>query len=121
MTRLFKSTFTFDLALSIFAYEAREVGCTKRKKTEEVIHLSQMQNFVFQANAIAEHLCWQNYFKSKEAFGDWFEHFHRGKPVQPQLPDNPSFTDRAAHGEKSKQYAIDLERYYTKIFPKFMQ
>ena len=63
-----------------------------------------------QANSIAENLCWQHYFKAKEAFSDWFEHFHRGKPVQPELPDNPSFTDRAAHGEKSKQYAIDLER-----------
>jgi len=64
-----------------------------------------------QANSIAENLCWQHYFKAKEAFSDWFEHFHRGKPVQPELPDNPSFTDRAAHGEKSKQYAIDLERW----------
>ena len=67
--------------------------------------------YFLQANAIAEHLCWQNYFKAKEAFSDWFEHFHRGKPIQPVLPDNPSFTHRAAHGEKTKQYTIDLERY----------
>jgi len=64
-----------------------------------------------QSNAVAEYLCWQLYFRAKEAFSDWFEHFHKGKPVQPQLPDNPSFTERAAHGERTKQYAVDLERW----------
>ena len=64
-----------------------------------------------QSNTIAEFLCWQHYFKAKESFEDWFDHFHKGKPVQPKLAPNPSFTEKVAHEEKSKQYAVDLERW----------
>ena len=64
-----------------------------------------------QSNTISEFLCWQLYFKAKEAFSDWFDHFHKAKPQEPMLPDNPNFKERVSYEQKEKQYQIDLERW----------
>lgn len=62
-------------------------------------------------NTINEYLCWQIYFRAKDSFSDWFDHFHREKPIAPQLVANPSFTEKVAFEQRTKQYQRDLERW----------
>jgi nuclear pore complex protein Nup107 len=50
------------------------------------------------------------FFRAKESFSDWFDHFHREKPKPPTLPPNPTFTEKVAFEQKTKQYQRDLER-----------
>jgi len=64
-----------------------------------------------QSNTVAEYWCWQTYFRAKEAFNDWFEHYHKAKPIQPRLSENANFTEKVAYEQKFKQYNVDLERW----------
>ena len=64
-----------------------------------------------QSNTVAEYWCWQTYFRAKEAFSDWFEHYYRAKPAQPQLPESATFTEKVAYEQKLKQYNVDFERW----------
>jgi len=49
-------------------------------------------------------------YRAKDSFGDWFDHYHREKPKPVQLPENPSFTEKVAYEQRTKQYQRDLER-----------
>jgi hypothetical protein len=81
------------------------------------------------ANTINEYLCWQVmkpnvfyetiffsmfifkvYFRAKDSFSEWFEHYHREKPKAPQEPVNPSFTDQVAHEQRMKHYHNERNR-----------
>ena len=64
-----------------------------------------------QSNSVAEYRCWEIYFRGKEAFNDWFDHYHKSKPVQPRLPENANFTEKVAYEQKLKQYNINFERW----------
>lgn len=64
-----------------------------------------------QSNTLAEYWCWQTYFRAKEAFNDWFEHFHKAKPKLPILLENSNFTEKVAYEQKLKQYNVELERW----------
>jgi len=64
-----------------------------------------------QSNTVAEYWCWQTYFRAKEAFNDWFEHYHKAKPVMPSLSENSNFTEKVAFEQKLKQYNVELERW----------
>ena len=64
-----------------------------------------------QSNSVAEYRCWEIYFRGKEAFNDWFDHYHKSKPVQPRLPENANFTEKVAYEQKLKQYSINFERW----------
>jgi hypothetical protein len=50
-------------------------------------------------------------FRAKDSFADWFDHYHREKPKPPTLAANPSFTEKVAYEQRTKQYQRDLERY----------
>ena len=63
------------------------------------------------AEAVKEHLGLQAYLTASEAFNDWFDHYHRGQPVKPTMPDAPSFTERVAHEQREKQFMMELERW----------
>ena len=64
-----------------------------------------------QSNTVAEYWCWQTYFRAKEAFNDWFEHYHKAKPIMPTLSENSNFTEKVAYEQKLKQYNVELERW----------
>jgi len=64
-----------------------------------------------QSNTVAEYWCWQTYFRAKEAFNEWFEHYHQAKPIEPQLSQSANFTEKVAYEQKLKQYNVDLERW----------
>lgn len=64
-----------------------------------------------QSNTVAEYWCWQTYFRAKEAFNDWFEHYHKAKPIEPKLSENANFTEKVVYEQKLKQYHVDLERW----------
>ena len=66
-----------------------------------------------QSNTVAEYWCWQTYFRAKEAFNDWFEHYHKAKPIMPMLSENANFTEKVAYEQKLKQYNVELERWQT--------
>ena len=51
------------------------------------------------------------YLEAQEAFSDWFDHFHRGQPKRPVMPENPTFTEKVAHEQREKQYLAELDRY----------
>jgi nuclear pore complex protein Nup107 len=61
--------------------------------------------------AVREYLCIKAYLQAHDAFSDWFEHFHHGKPVAPQMASRATFTERVAHEHKEQQYRSDMERW----------
>jgi len=61
--------------------------------------------------SVKEHLALKVYLDAQDAFSDWFDHFHRGQPKRPVLPENPSFTDKVAHEQREKQFLAELERW----------
>jgi len=61
--------------------------------------------------AVREFLALKIYLEAQDAFSDWFDHFHRGQPKRPLLPDNPSFTEKVAHEQREKQYVAELDRW----------
>lgn len=60
-----------------------------------------------------EFLCLQSYVMAKEAFSDWFEYLHKGKPIEPSSHvEANSFTSQIATEQKEKQYKQDLDRWH---------
>lgn len=62
-------------------------------------------------SAVREHLALHTYLSAMEAFNDWFDHFHQGKPGRPVLQEGASFTEKVAHEQKEKVYQGELERW----------
>lgn len=64
-------------------------------------------------NDINELRAWQAYIRANDAFSEWFEHFHKGKPVKPEIrsASTAKFIEQVAHEQKLKQYQLDLERW----------
>ena len=61
--------------------------------------------------AVREHIALQTLFTASEAFNDWFDHFHKGRPARPELPAGASFTEKVAHEQREKAYRGELERW----------
>jgi len=64
-----------------------------------------------EAGLVREYLALKVYLEAQETFSDWFDHFHRGQPRRPVMPENPTFTEKVAHEQKEKQYLAELDRW----------
>jgi len=62
-------------------------------------------------NLVREYLALKVYLEAQETFSDWFDHFHRGQPIRPIMPQNATFTEKVAHEQKEKQYLVELNRW----------
>ncbi|KYN05331.1 hypothetical protein ALC62_03615 [Cyphomyrmex costatus] len=64
------------------------------------------------AAAIREYLCYKTYLDAQEGFGEWFSHYHHGKPTPPEkLPTYATFTEKVAYDHRKTQYNLELERW----------
>ena len=66
-------------------------------------------------NAIREYFCIKSYLEAVASFDDWFQLFHRGKPQAPCLPSNATFTEKVAHEQQTKSYALERERWQLRL------
>ncbi|XP_076371514.1 nuclear pore complex protein Nup107 isoform X3 [Tachypleus tridentatus] len=64
-------------------------------------------------NATREYICFQAYLQAHDAFNDWFEHYHHGRPKEPKQPEKSDikFTEWVAYEHQQKQYEADFERW----------
>lgn len=64
------------------------------------------------AASIREYLCYKTYLDAQEGFGEWFSHYHHGKPTPPkELPTYATFTEKVAYDHRKTQYNLELERW----------
>ena len=76
------------------------------------------------ANVIKEYLCFKEYIDAIGLYNEWFEFFHKEKPVKPKHEtdaarqtsgnDQQSFAERMAHDYQLKQYEDLSNRWYSK-------
>jgi hypothetical protein len=71
-------------------------------------------------NAIKEYLCFKEYIEAINLYNEWFEFYHKEKPVEPiskqegEAHQEQSFAERMAHDYQLKQYRDLLERWRAK-------
>lgn len=71
-------------------------------------------------NAIKEYLCFKEYIEAINLYNEWFEFYHKEKPVEPiskqegELSQEQSFAGRMTHDFQLKQYRDLLERWRAK-------
>ncbi|XP_011136068.1 nuclear pore complex protein Nup107 isoform X2 [Harpegnathos saltator] len=64
------------------------------------------------ASSIREYLCYKTYLDALEGFGEWFSHYHHGKPTPlEELPAYATFTEKVAYDHRKTQYNVELERW----------
>lgn len=64
------------------------------------------------SSSIREYLCYKAYLDAQEGFGEWFSHFHHGKPTPlEELPAYATFTEKVAYDHRKIQYNLELERW----------
>ncbi|XP_014468267.1 PREDICTED: nuclear pore complex protein Nup107 [Dinoponera quadriceps] len=64
------------------------------------------------ASSIREYLCYKTYLDAQEGFGEWFSHYHHGKPMPlEELPVYATFTEKVAYDHRKTQYNMELERW----------
>jgi hypothetical protein len=60
---------------------------------------------------VREYICLRAYVAAKDAFSDWFSHFHKAKPQQAAAASSAaSFSSRVAHLEREKIHEREMER-----------
>lgn len=85
-------------------YPSMECTVTNLRVTN---HLSRKAS-----TAIREYLCYKTYLDAQEGFGEWFSHYHHGKPAPlEELPPYATFTEKVAYDHKKAQYNVELERW----------
>lgn len=64
------------------------------------------------AASIREYLCYKTYLDAQEGFGEWFSHYHHGKPTPPEeLSAYATFTEKVAYDHRKTQYNLEFERW----------
>ena len=64
------------------------------------------------SSSIREYMCYKAYLDAQEGFGEWFSHFHHGKPAPLEdLPTYATFTEKVAYDHKKAQFNSELERW----------
>ncbi|XP_071554168.1 nuclear pore complex protein Nup107-like [Temnothorax nylanderi] len=64
------------------------------------------------AASVREYLCYKTYLDAQEGFGEWFSHYHHGKPTPPEeLPTYATFTEKVAYDHRKTQYNSEFERW----------
>lgn len=75
------------------------------------------------STSIREYLCYKTYLDAQEGFGEWFSHYHHGKPTPlEELSTYATFTEKVAYDHRKAQYNVELDRwkstmqYHTKVY-----
>ncbi|EZA49072.1 hypothetical protein DMN91_010334 [Ooceraea biroi] len=64
------------------------------------------------AASIREYLCYKTYLDAQEGFGEWFSHYHHGKPTPlEELSTYATFTEKVAYDHRKAQYNVELDRW----------
>lgn len=74
-------------------------------------------------NSVKEYLCFKEYIEAINLYNDWFEFYHKEKPIKPiskfdsngdSAGQEQSFADRMAFDYQMKQYEDSVSRWYSK-------